>query len=122
MPRQHETKIPQKLVEKAVRRRLEGNESVVTLAKEYKVSVPTVYNWITAAKKHMVEQARTADLSPRELERTDKLTLIAQVEALKLENKQLRERLVALMLRTDPLVMNDLPAGEQASGRKRRVR
>jgi transposase-like protein len=122
MPRQNETKIPQKLVEKAVKRRLEGNESVVALAKEYKVSIPTVYNWITAAKKNMVEQARHADLSPKEIEKTDKLTLVAQVEALKLENKQLRERLVALMLRTDPLVMHDSPVADQGNGRKRRAR
>ena len=98
MPRKNDTKVPEKAVAKAVKRRLAG-ESADTLAKEYKVSRATLYNWTAAYKRQLLEQSTIADMSPREAETADKRVLMAENEALKLEVRKLRDKVVAMMIK-----------------------
>jgi transposase len=99
MPRKDETKVSPKAIEKAVKRHMAG-ERADTLATELKVSRATIFNWTAKYRADTLEQARRGEMTPKELERQDKSALVAQLEALKLENRRLREKVVALMLKS----------------------
>jgi transposase len=99
MPRAGETKHKPSVIEKAVKRHLEGNESVAKLAKELKVSRQTFYSWAEAYKKKAIANIDRVGMSKGELEKIDKTALAAQVEVLQAENRKLRDRLVSLMIK-----------------------
>lgn len=98
MPRKNDTKVPEKAVAKAVKRRLAG-ESAGSLAKEYKVSRATLYNWTAAYKQQLLDQSKLADLSPGDAEKADKQVLMAENEALKREVRKLRDKVVSMMIK-----------------------
>jgi transposase-like protein len=99
MPRKSETKLPEKLVAKAVKRHLEGGESVIPLAKEYGVSRATFYNWISTYERQLLKAVDKQGMSPRDAATADKRTLLAEMHQLKLENTALRNKVVAMMLK-----------------------
>jgi transposase-like protein len=92
-------KRPQHVRDEAVKRHLEGQETVKSLCKFYKVSRATMYNWIEGYKRDIVEAAKRQGIAPRDLDRTAKSELVAQNEILQTENRKLRDRLVALMVK-----------------------
>ena len=63
------------------------------------MSRATFYNWIAAYKQDILERSQREGMKPEDLERKAKADLIAEVEALRLENRKLRDRLVAEMMR-----------------------
>ncbi len=91
--------VSDKLVSKAVKRHLEDGEPVVALAKEYGVSRATLYNWIAAYERQLLDQAAKQGMSSQDAEVSDKRTLIAELQALRLENQKLRNKVVALMIK-----------------------
>lgn len=96
------TKTPQHVIDEAVKRHMAG-ESVRVLAKYYKISVPQFYNWIAAYKQELLEQAAKRDMSPKEAELVDKRVLIAENQAMKLELRKLRDKVINLMIKTGDL-------------------
>jgi transposase-like protein len=99
MPIKGDTKTPARKIEEAVKRHLDGGESVAALAKKYKVTRQTVYLWIEAYKKRVMERLERTGVSKTDLEKTAKAELIAQNEILQAEVRKLRDRLVALMVK-----------------------
>lgn len=82
--------------EQAVKRYSQG-EPVVALAKQYKVSVPAVYQWIAQAKEAQAEQVRRARMSPEtaKLDKSINLDLLVKEQAQTIE--ALKKRLLDLM-------------------------
>ena len=82
--------------EQAVKKYSQG-EAVVALAKQYKVSVPAVYQWIQQAKKDQTELVRRARMSPEteKLEKNINLDLLVKEQAQTIE--ALKKRLLDLM-------------------------
>jgi len=101
-PAKNSTKRPQHVIDEAVKRHMAG-ESVRVLAKFYKISVPQFYNWIAAYKQTLLEQSAKRDMTPKDAELVDKRVLIAEVQALKLENRKLRDKVVSLMMKAGDL-------------------
>lgn len=99
MPRKNDTKIPQKLIEKAVRRHLEGGELGVDLAKEYKVSSSTFYLWLKNYKKAFLKRSMDSEMKPRDIATVDKNQLLAEIQALKAENRMLRNKITDLLIK-----------------------
>jgi transposase-like protein len=99
MPLKGQTDTAKKVIDKAVKRHLEGGETIASLAKELKVSRQTVYSWVNNFKQEVMEGVERAGASKTDLERTAKAELVAQVEMLALENRKLRDRLVTLMIK-----------------------
>ena len=97
MPRKNETKRPQNVIDKAVKRHMAG-ESAVDLATEYKVARATLYNWLASYKRELLEQASLKGAARHDPELASKQALIAEIQALKLENAKLRNKMVSLML------------------------
>jgi transposase-like protein len=103
MPRKDETATPKKQVDKFIKRHLEGDESVEALAKEYKISRATGYMWLRKHREQLLEQTMHEGMSPAAIEKSDKMTLIAQIAQLKIENAKLRNRVVSLMIKAGDL-------------------
>jgi transposase-like protein len=103
MPRKDETATPKKLVDKFIKRHLEGGESVEALAKEYKISRASGYAWLKKHRDALLSQTMREGMSPTAIEKSDKATLVAQVQALKLENAKLRNKVVSLMIKAGDL-------------------
>jgi len=83
--------------EKVVKKYAAGEASVIELAKQHKVSVPVVYQWIQKAKREQLEVVRRARMSP-ETERLEKnidLNLLVKEQAQTIE--ALKKRLLDLM-------------------------
>jgi transposase-like protein len=120
-PRRIATKIitPEEKAQ-VVKRHVEGGENAEALAEEFEVSRASVYGWVTKYKKEILAKSRRAGMAPLDADRADKSELIAHIEALELENKQLRDRLIGMLLNTDPLL--SLPSGTTAGRRKPRDR
>lgn len=91
-------KRPQHVIDEAVKRHLAG-EPVSTLAKHYKISRAGFYLWVAKAKQAMLAKASTVDMTPKEKELSDKRVLIAEIQALRLENRRLRELVLDGMIR-----------------------
>lgn len=98
MPIKNATKRPQHVIDEAVKRYMAG-EQASTLAKYYKVSKPGLYLWIQKYKRELLEKSGKRDISPEDAELTEKRVLIAELQALKLENKKLRDRVVDMMVK-----------------------
>jgi hypothetical protein len=92
-------RLPQAAIDKLVRRHLEGNESVAALAKEGGVGRAGFYLWVKDYKEQVMRRAMRSDMSPQELEKRAKADLIAEIESLRVENRKLRDRLVAEMMK-----------------------
>jgi transposase len=108
MPRKGETATPQKLVDKFIKRHLEGAESVDALAKEYRskgynVSRATGYMWVTKFRLRMIDEKMLAGGPPEKVEKAAKTELIALVAELKAENTKLRNKVIALMMKSGEL-------------------
>jgi transposase-like protein len=99
MPRKNETQTPQKAIDKFLKRHFEGGESVVALSKEYKISRATAYNWLNKHREKLLEQSRTADMTPAAIEKTARVSLIAENRMLKAENGKLKNKVMAMMLK-----------------------
>lgn len=99
MPRAGEYATSKKKRDEAIKRHLEGGESVGKLHKEYRVTRQTMYAWLDTYKKGVLEIVAKAGMSSADLEKRSKAELVAQIQALKAENSQLKNRLVAYVLR-----------------------
>lgn len=90
------TKTPEDRVKSAVKRYLAG-EQVQALAKEYKVSRPGFYLWINKYKEDLVAQAKRAGMSAESIEKSDKVNLAIENQAMKAEIARLKQKLFELM-------------------------
>lgn len=82
--------------EQAVKR-YAGGEAVTALAKQYKVSVPAVYQWIAQAKEEQAEQVRRARMSPETTKLEGKINLELLVKEQAQTIASLKARLLDLM-------------------------
>lgn len=98
MPKKHDTKRPQHEIDTAVKRFLDG-ESAAVLAKLYKISKAGFYLWVKRYKANILETSKRSGMNPRDVEISDKRTLVTEVEALRLENRKLRDKVVSLMMK-----------------------
>jgi hypothetical protein len=99
MPPKGKTTRPQHVIDEAVKRRMAG-ESVAVLAKYYKISRPGFYLWVKKYKEQLLEKSKHNGMSTHDAEVSDKRTLIAEVQALRLENQKLRNKVVSLMIKS----------------------
>lgn len=99
MPPKNKPSTPQHLIDEAVKRHMHNDEPVSKLSKHYKISRAQMYNWIKAAKIQILEQSRKGNLSPAQAELSDKRVLIAENEALKMEVRKLRDKVVTMMIK-----------------------
>lgn len=90
------SKVTEQERETAVKRYSQG-EPVVALAKQYKVSVPAIYQWIAQAKKDQTELVRRARMSPEtvKLDKNINLDLLVKEQAQTIA--ALKARLLDLM-------------------------
>jgi transposase len=95
-------KLTQKEVDGFVKRYMDG-EPVDGLAKEAGRARASFYLWVKKYKEELLEKSDRTGMSEKELEKSDKSKLIAQVQALKLENAKLRNKLVSLMIKAGEL-------------------
>lgn len=102
MPKKNDTKRPQHVIDEAVRRHMAG-ESAAVLAKFYKISKPGFYLWVKKYKEQLLAQNAREGLTPKEAELTDKRVLIAENQALKLEVRKLRDKVVSMMIKAGEL-------------------
>jgi transposase len=104
MPRKGDTKQlkPGQSVAKFIQRHYDG-EPVDALAKEYKISRATGYFWLMKHRTELLAANKDKDASPETLAKESKAVLVAEIQALKLENQKLRNRLVSLMVETGKL-------------------
>jgi hypothetical protein len=102
MPIKGKTTRPQHIIDEAVKRFMNGEQAVV-LAKHYKISKPGFYLWVKKYKEDLLKSSRTGDMTPADAATADKRTLIAEVQALKLENQKLRNKVVSLMIKSGDL-------------------
>jgi hypothetical protein len=100
MPAKGKTTRPQSVIDEAVKRHMAG-ESAAVLAKFYKISKPGFYLWVSKYKAAMLEKSKTQGMTPHDAEVSDKRTLIVEIQALKQENRKLREIVLDSMLKTD---------------------
>lgn len=102
MPIKNQTSRSHADIEKAVKRFM-GGEQAVALAREFGISKPGFYLWVKKFKAEQLERSKTSGMSPRDAATADKRTLILEVEALKLENRKLRDSLLSKMLKLGEL-------------------
>lgn len=98
MPRKDETKASPKVVRSFVKRHMEG-ESVVALSREFKISRATGYNWIERNRAALIAADVASDAAPGDVDRRDKVALLAENHTLILENKRLRARLFEYLVK-----------------------
>jgi transposase len=101
MRRRSVPKTPQKIIDRAVKRHVEGGENAEDLAKEFRVSRASIYGWVAKFKQNVLDRSRRDGMTPLDAERADKADLIAQIEALELENKRLRDKLINILLQAE---------------------
>ena len=119
MRRRSAPKTPQKTIDRAIKRHVEGGESADDLAKELQVSRASIYGWVAKYKQNILERSRRAGMTPLDADRADKAELIAHIEALELENKQLRDKLINMLLQTEATTPDDaIPASKSRRKRK----
>jgi transposase-like protein len=101
MPRKHIGR-PQHVIDEALKRYLSG-ERAAALAKEYGISKAGIYLWLRKGKETMIENAKRADMSPRDKEAADMLRLRGELEEEKRINARLKNKLIDLMVRAGEL-------------------
>lgn len=99
MPRRHDTKRPQHVIDEAVKRFMDGEQATV-LAKLYKISKAGFYLWVKKYKQDLLENSKRAGMSASDVALSDKRTLVTEVEQLRLENRKLRDKVVSLMMKS----------------------
>jgi transposase-like protein len=114
MRRRSVPKTPQKIIDRAVKRHVEGRENADELAKEYQVSRASIYGWVAKFKQNVLDRSRRDGMTPLDADRADKADLIAQIEALELENKRLRDTVINMLLQTEATAPN-IAAGTTGS-------
>lgn len=90
------SKVSEHEKEGAVKRYAAG-EPVVALAKQYKVSVPAIYQWIAQAKKEQAEMAKRRMMSPESAKIDKKINLELLVKEQEQTIEALKKRLLDLM-------------------------
>jgi transposase-like protein len=120
MRRRSVPKTSPKIIAQAVKRHVEGGENAEDLAKELEVSRASIYGWVAKYKKDVLARSRRAGMTPLDADRADKADLIAQIEALELENKQLRDKLINMLLQTEATQPDIAAPGTTGSRRKRK--
>lgn len=103
MPVKDDTKTPAKAIARFIKRAIEGGESVTALAKEYKISRATGYIWLRRHREEAIAQSMKAGMSAKSRDKAEKMTLRAEVQALKRENAKLRDKVVSLMIKAGDL-------------------
>lgn len=94
MPAKNDTKQPLHIIEEACRRHING-ESAEALATEYGISKAGFYLWVRQFKQRVLETPATlAATKEAKLEQ-----LVVEVAALKEENRQLRNKVISLMIK-----------------------
>lgn len=96
------TKTPEDKIEQAVKRYLAG-EPASTLAKEHKISRPGFYLWINKYKEQQVASAKRSNMSAGSIDKSQKVEMAIENNALKAEVKDLKQKLFELMLSTGRL-------------------
>ena len=81
----------------AVKRYAANEASVIALAKQYKVSVPAVYQWIRVAKERQAEALKAARMSPETARIDKKVNLELLVKEQEQQIAALKSRLLDLM-------------------------
>lgn len=99
MPAKGKALRPQAVIDKYVKRYMNG-EQATALAKEAGISKPGFYLWIQKHKQQIMEQSKTKDMSPKDADIANKRELLIELEQLRLENRKMREKLIALMLKS----------------------
>lgn len=94
MPARNATKQPLQIIDQACRRHLNG-EPAEALATEYGISKAGFYVWVRQYKQRIL--AKPAALASTPEARLE--TLAVEVAALKEENRQLRNKVISLMLK-----------------------
>lgn len=102
MPIKNATKRPQHVIEQAVKRFMAG-EQAVALAKEYKISKPGFYLWVSKYKRELLEKSKTVNMTPKDAATADKRTLLIEIDSLKLENRKLRDKVLDMMVKAGEL-------------------
>lgn len=85
--------------QRAVERYMAKEVGVKQLAKEYGVSEPAIYQWITAARQSAVEQTRLSSLSPKQLEQDIRINKDLRIQSLEREVADLKQKLFNLLLK-----------------------
>lgn len=101
MPTKGKTNRPSKEIEAWVKKHLDDPTGmpVRSLAKQAHVSVPGFYNWIKAYKERLLEKSKTGNMSSKDMELAEKRNMMTELEQLKLENRALRDKVVAMMIK-----------------------
>ncbi len=99
MPTKGQTKRPQHLIDKYVKRYMTG-EQATALAKEAGVSKPGFYLWVKKHKEQILENSKKVNMTPADAAIADKRTILVELEQLRLENRKLREKVVAMMIKS----------------------
>lgn len=102
MPAKGKTTRPAHVIEEAVKRYMAG-EQVAVLSKFYKISKPGFYLWVAKYKQAQLERARTQGMTPIAVELTDKRAMMAEIDALRQENRKLRDKLLTNMIKHNEL-------------------
>jgi transposase len=113
-------KTPQKIISQAVKRHVEGGENADVLAKEYEVSRASIYGWVAKYKQGVLERSRRDGMSNLDADRADKADLIAHIEALELENKRLRDRIIDMLLQTGAITPPTAEVTPDVAARERK--
>jgi transposase-like protein len=98
MPRKNQPKRPQSEIDKLVKRHIEGGESVAALAKEAKVSKPGFYLWVNKFKKEILEGSMRREMSPQAIKDAEVLKLTLEIQSLKQDLSNCRNKLFNYML------------------------
>jgi hypothetical protein len=98
MPKRNQKKHPQHVIDEAVKRHLAG-ERASALAKEYGISKPGFYNWRTAYLEAVEEKNKRAGKSPRTIFADEIRQRDFEIEQLKRELAQYKNKLVECLVR-----------------------
>jgi transposase len=118
MRRRSVPKTSPKIIAQAVKRHVEGGENAEALAKELEVSRASIYGWVAKFKQNVLDRSRRAGMTPVDADRADKAELIAHIEALELENKRLRDKLINMLLQTEATTPDTAAVPGTAGGRR----
>jgi transposase len=99
MPIKNATKRPQHVIDEAVKRHVDNGEQAAVLAKLYKVSKAGFYLWVKKYKQDLLDKSKRSGMSQADAKTADKQALIIEVQALKLENRKLRDKVLDYMMK-----------------------
>lgn len=85
--------------QKAVERYMAKDAGVKQLAKEYGVSEPAIYQWITAARQQASVDARAQVIGAKGMETEARISKDLKIQGLEKENRDLKHKLFELLLK-----------------------